>query len=140
VRLPAAHGTAQNVDSSTSSTRGTTLNARHHERLRIAERLPVARAELNLDRAGAQSRAEPLAVVDGVGHARVGGKAQRDRAGGDVRGSDLDVRIDGADRVAESNAGCRRGPLAGATQVASDQLGGATQVLHQSSLDLDAPR
>ena len=44
--------------------RGATLNAVTIERRRIGQRLPVAGAELQLDRAVAQAKAELLVVVD----------------------------------------------------------------------------
>ena len=106
------------------------------ERRRIGERLPVAVAELQLDRAVAQAKAEALVAVDAAVLVDVAREAEPNR----VRSSRLrgDERVGIGEHRAAVVAAHARGrgtPVAGAAQVASDDVGGGAQVLHQARFD-----
>ncbi len=108
---------------------------------RVVERLPVALAELQLDRAAAQAKAEALVVVDGSRHRcasreKLRATASEAAAAGAIAAYGLASTTASSPRTPDA----AERPVAGAAQVAGDELGGRAQVLHQARLVLQLSR
>src|SRR5450755_328939 len=112
------------------------VECRDDERRRIGQCLPVRIAELELDRAAAQSKAETLVAVDDAVFTGVAGKAETNRGGCRRVGGDGAVGIDDRSAaVIAAHAGRRRSPEAGAAQVARHDVGRGAQILSEARVD-----